>query len=305
MPVTQRPPRRRALPPAQKVPGGLALRALGIGVLLAGCGEYVSLGSECKDGPGACGPVVQPEPVTADASNEDASQLDDAALPPPLEEDPGPDASEPPPPLPLVLENPQLERNGGIDGDLILHEIFEALFETLVPMQPIFTSLPGWYSCVPFTVTSDSPVDERATYGNFISFHRSPLTPVTPEFSAARQMLGKPLRGGSEVLLLVDVLSVTEGDNNLFLQVRGDPTQHPNPFSQCSSAGNPLGRSPLIADSSDFRPVCIRFAADQDYYTLYLGPWREGTSRASTPNTPKLLIDNIRVVRECPVDALQ
>lgn len=266
-------------------------------IALPGCGQRIVLGSECDDLEIQCDietaapPVERGEPDAADDAGS-GPQDDAATTPPPV---PGADAGEFQDEL--QFENPNFERNGGLDGDLILQEIFTTLFEAVVPTQPIFASVPGWYACMPFTVTSNTPADSNAPSGHYLTFVRNALTLSTPSFSSARQKLPLPMRAGKPVHLLVDVISRTEGDNNLYLEVRGDPKDRASFLSQCGVNGTVIGRSERIEDSSDWKPVCVSFTPTEDYYTLLLVPNAEGNSQASSPT---LLLDTLRVVSECP-----
>lgn len=277
----------------------------GLLLCMAGCGQLFSLGSECDGLEIACETQTGPLAPDLDADAPDHGDEGGMDETPPPEGEPDAGSTVDDAATLLAFENPAFERKGGVDGDLILQEIFTTLSDVLLPMQPIFASVPGWYSCIPFAVTSSStPLDTRsasalsASSGNYLTFERSPLS---FEFSAARQLLLTPLPAGTRLGLMVDVIARSGGSNNLYLEVRGDPKLRANYVQQCGVAGSLLGRSELIQDSASWQTVCVDLETSEDYHTLQIRPQLDG----SPTSTPSLLLDTVRAVPECPSEPEQ
>ncbi|MFM2419860.1 MAG: hypothetical protein RL385_4583, partial [Pseudomonadota bacterium] len=86
-----------------------------------------------------------------------------------------------------------------------------------------------------------------------------------------------------------DVLSETNGANNMFLEARGAT-------ADCR-AGIVLGRSPVVSDSPDWQTTCVTFRADDAYSHLLLAAHWEDKRPAFGS---RLRVDGLRQVPACP-----
>ncbi|MFT3926150.1 MAG: hypothetical protein QM778_26635 [Myxococcales bacterium] len=250
--------------------------------VLGGCQETVLIGTECAhfDLPCSVDAGLHPAPTP--------SPEHDAGDPEPDEERPEAGPAFTPN---LVITNPDFERGGGIDGDVVIRDIAQTILQ-VVPL-PITTELSGWYACWPFSVTTNSkPVaGVKTAMGDYLSF--VPSTFSLADFVAVRQNLEQPVPVNEPVHLQLQAIADSAGGSPLFLEVRGETGTR----CEGNRAGVVLGRSASIADSTDWKPICVTFQSDTAFPVLMLKPAAEGgvpTSGAS------LLIDSARIVERCP-----
>jgi len=265
--------------------GARAALVLGLAVSALGCQETVFIGTECAHFELSCqADAGKPQPPPEPPPRRDAA-VDDAP------EAGAPDASPDDFVPPFELTNPDFERAGGIDGDVVIRDIAQTILQ-VVPL-PITTELKGWYACWPFSVTTDSNAIPGVSQnmGDYLSF--VPSTFSLADFVAVRQNLPKPLPSQKTLNLLVQTLSDSGGANNLFLEVRGESATR----CEGNNPGVVLGRSALIPDSTDWSPVCVSFEADKEYPVLLLKPAAEGGAPA---NSASLRLDSLQVVERCP-----
>jgi hypothetical protein len=183
----------------------------------------------------------------------------------------------------LKVHNPSFERDGGVGGDLLLIDLV-GLF---VEVPPVLAELPHWFTCIPFSISSlswfgrDTSATPAAQIGDYLAFNA--------DGTAARQRLPAPMQRGATYAFEVDVLSETNGANNMFLEARGAT-------ADCR-AGIVLGRSPVVADSPDWQTTCVTFRADDAYSHLLLAAHWEGKRPAYGS---RLRVDGLRQVPACP-----
>jgi len=286
--------------PAEPYFNPLPWLVAGLVGLSGACNRTVVLGSECPDIDTVCSepdelpsqpgsPVVGSERDAApdelgggatDADSEDTPQLDGALS---EELDDAGQAVIGQPLVSLAVYNPSFERGGGLPGDVVL----VSLVGTLLPLPPVtwaLTTLPNWYACLPLAVSSESrePGDAGAfqSGGDYVSFVANGTT--------VRQTLAAPMAKGTSYAFVLDVISRSEGSQNLFVEVRGAR-------QQCGE-GIVLGRSRLLRDSADWQSTCVSFVASDNFTQLLLGPGWEGVM--PSPGA-RLLIDNLRQVESC------
>jgi hypothetical protein len=183
----------------------------------------------------------------------------------------------------LSVRNPSFERDGGVGGDLLLID----LVGFFVEVPPVLAELPHWFTCIPFSISSlswlgrESSATPAAQIGDYLAFNA--------DGTAARQRLPAPMQRGATYAFEVDVLSETNGANNMFLEARGAT-------ADCR-AGIVLGRSPVVSDSPDWQTTCVTFRADDAYSHLLLAAHWEDKRPAFGS---RLRVDGLRQVPACP-----
>lgn len=256
------------------------LRAL-LGVAFmggAGCTPLVVLGSDCPGGrEEACAdtqgpPDARPKP-SEDAASPDAA-VEDAGAP----SDGGHDM---PDAVALNVFNPDFERNGGLGGDLLLHN----LLGSINPLpNVVFAELPHWYACWVLSVSSvsweldDAGVPQRV--GDYLSFVINNI--------AVRQELPEPMRAGTKYALAMDVVSQPDNGASLYVAIKG--------ASAMCADGRLLGRSELLPAHTGWTTTCVEFTADADYTHLLIVPGYEGPVPSGNA---RLLLDTLRPVPSC------
>lgn len=259
---------------------------------LGACEQIVALGSECRTANGHCvldGSIEpsddSPAESERDAQTDDESEAHDAEV-----RDPG---------SKLEIENPNFDRSGGADGDIVIAKVAENILGSLFkPLLGSTTTLQGWYACWPLSVnTSSQSIDNAKAMGPYLSI--TPSTFNLSDFVAVRQELPRPLRAGEQVHMRIQTIARNSDQARMFLEVRGNTEQ-----GNAEQCGNPngtlLGRSAVIADHADWSPICLSFEASSDFPVLMLKPAAEGSLPPLGQTQPTLLLDTIQVVDACP-----
>jgi hypothetical protein len=265
----------------------------------ASCSESIFLGSECSDGECRTDAAQRPEPD----ADPDADPKEDAD--PPDEPDAGDAEVEAGPAEPgedaggvfeLPVLNGRFERGGGVDGDLVVRNLFVELSTTLgIPLvEPVFAMVPHWYACVPFVVSSSSTPIEGASLssssGDYLTFTPN-LIPVLPYvFHPARQELETPLRKGQRGFITIDAITRSQG-TEVVLQLRGASRA-------CTDDGVVLGQSAVLEDSEDWTSTCIPFEIDEDFTFLLIQPVMQNPMLGQP--APTVLLDTVRPASKCP-----
>jgi hypothetical protein len=256
----------------------------------AGCEETVLLGNECSNlielpcalDSGASRPSERPPPGPPEMP--DAEVEEDAEIPPDTEVSPTSD---------LEIQNPDFERPGGIDGDLVVTQVAMDFLDQLRFLNFVDSELPYWYACWPLSVTSNSQLIPGARdTDDYLSFVPSTFN-LFGDFVPVRQDLERPLKAGETVHLQVEVIADRQSTDGLYLAILGDN-------GQCAGPGNQLSRSEVIPDTTDWQPVCVTFHADQDYSVLVIKPTVQGSLPPATSPQPTLQLDSLKLVPACP-----
>lgn len=298
---------------------GLPIRSVLVAILClcaGACTRTVLLGSECPELDTECSP---PDPddeerdageAEMDADDEeldaeaesgsvepDADPLDANGLPidAPTQRDVEaviPDANLDdalPPLVPLVLTNPEFQRNPGVPtGDVALTN---NLLDPLT-LGIVFSDLPGWYACWVGSVNSvtwelDQNVGTPLYKGDYLSLVLNSV--FNSKIEPARQKLSAPMRVGVSYALELDALGLPDNGAQLFVEVRG--------YDSDCGEGTLLARSAALPERR-WTPLCLAFTPDRAFSHISIGTGYAGPQPSTNA---RVRLDSLRQLQVCPV----
>jgi hypothetical protein len=300
-----RPDTRKAQDASHLRPPAGVVRSVAAGLLLAmvGCSPLVALGTECPESRTVCMNAQPDEGDAMDAQvpmpidgGEDASSSPGA--------DAARDATDPAPVFtPLLVQNRDFDRKGGVGGDLVLSETVDAI--TLGVPDSLGISLAdvsNWYACWYGTVNSitwqlDQDAGVPAVMGDYLSFTLNSALSRQGVIEPVRQQLAAPMEVGATYAFEMDVLSRPDNGAELYVEFRGRTLVAGDDCAVSTiDNGVSLARSEII-DAAGWTTVCLQFTAQDPFTHLLIVPGYEGPQPSGNA---RLRLDTLRQVSGCP-----
>lgn len=254
-------------------------------LILGACSESVVLGTECPESRGPCHGGAAPDdaasPVSETGPTDAGLTSDDAAR------DAGPETGTGVELLRIENGSFELRANGAfatLEAQFEQDVFVGGLGSTVPVAGGIFANLEPWFACFIGTKSVSQLQNGmyQATDGKGFVSANGGLTGLSP---GLYQALATPLQAGRSYSFEIDLLSSSDGANDVALQIGADA-------QGCGSLKG-SSKTPNLHDADGWKTYCLTLTPGESLAVLGLVPLNLGASSG-------LAFDNLRSVASCP-----